>query len=558
MMKTQTTFAGTAIGFALLVTAVTVIAAHPATNEAATAQVEADLHQHTAELSSDAYEGRAPGTAGEDKSVAYISAQFAELGLEPGNGDSWYQPVPIASVTSQADAVLSLRGQDFAAKLSYGDQMMASTQQQVDLVTVKDSPMVFVGYGIVAPERNWNDYAGVDVRGKTVVMLVNDPGYATQDPVLFNGNTMTYYGRWDYKYAEAARQGAAAAIIVHETAPAAYPWEVVRNSWSGANIGLSAEDKHLDKVKVEAWIPLEQARRLFDGAGLDFEQSKTAAARSGFKAHALGDITASVTLENTVSHASSRNVVGVIPGQKYPDEVIIYTAHWDHLGVRPEQEGDNIYNGASDNASGVAGLLALARQFKQQDTAPLRTVMFLAVTAEESGLLGSKWYGENPLYAPANTVANLNMDNIAAGNIGKTRDVAVVGYGNSELDDYLAEAVKAQGRVVVREPTPEKGYYYRSDHFSLARQGIPALYLTRATDSVAHGSEWGEQRLKEYTSQHYHKPSDEYHSSWDLSGASQEIMLLYAMGAKLANSRDFPEWNEGVEFKITRERSRGN
>ncbi len=518
-------------------------------------QIDADLHTHIAEISSDAYAGRAPGTPGGVKTTTYLSQAFADLGLTPGNNGSWYQDVPITSVTTSPETVLSLRGEGFSRDLAYGPEMMVSTQRQVAQAGIEDSPLVFVGYGINAPERDWNDYAGVDVSGKTVVVLVNDPGFATQDPALFNGNTMTYYGRWDYKYAEAARQGAAGVLIVHETAPAAYPWEVVENSWSGAKIGLTASDRNLDKVAVEGWLPLEQAEALFAAAGMDYAEAKAAAARPGFKARPLADIRASVTLENSLDSTRSRNVAALIKGAEHPDEVIIYTAHWDHLGVRPQQSGDNIYNGASDNASGVAALLALARQFKALQEPPARSVLFLAVTAEESGLLGSRWYSQNPVFAPAKTVANFNMDNIAAGNVGRTRDIAVVGYGNSELEEYLAAAAEAQGRVLVQEPYPEKGYYYRSDHFSLAKVGIPALYLTRSTDSIEHGKAWGQERLQDYTANHYHKPSDEYDPSWDLSGAVEEVELLFTMGRTLANNRDFPNWREGVEFKRTRQES---
>lgn len=517
-------------------------------------QIERDLHYHIAELASDAYEGRAPGTAGEEKTVAWLQAAFEELGAEPGNAGSWFQEVPITAVATAPDAVLAIRGPGFSADWAYGNEMMVFTQRQVERTAIEESELVFVGYGINAPERNWNDYAGVDVTGKTVVVLVNDPGYATQDPALFNGNTMTYYGRWDYKYDEAARQGAAAVLIVHETDAASYPWEVVQSSWSGANIGLTADNRNLDKVAVQGWIPRARVEALFAAAGLDYAQSKAAATRPGFKARPLAGFHASVSLNNSLSTNLSRNVVALVPGSKYPDEVIIYSAHWDHLGVRPDAPGDNIYNGASDNASGVAALLALTRQFTTGE-APQRSIMMLAVTAEESGLLGSKYYSENPIFAPAKTVANFNMDNIAAGNLGPTRDVAVVGYGNSELEDYLARAAQAQGRVVVQEPYPEKGSYYRSDHFSLARIGIPALYLTNATDSVEHGKEWGDARLKDYTANHYHKPSDEYDPAWDLSGAVQEVMLLLQMGRELAANRDFPRWRDGVEFKAAREQS---
>ncbi|MEQ9463463.1 MAG: M28 family metallopeptidase [Haliea sp.] len=548
MMKLLAALAGTG--------ALAAVLAHgqPAT-DTVDAQIQRDLHFHIAELADDTYAGRAPGTPGEDKTIAWLKKHFAELGTQPGNGDSWVQEVPITAVTSAPTAVLEIRGPDFSADLAYGSEMMVATQQQVASTGIKDSELVFVGYGINAPERGWNDYAGIDVTGKTVVVLINDPGFATQDPALFNGNAMTYYGRWDYKYAEAARQGAAGALIVHETDAAAYPWEVVRNSWSGAKIGLSADNRHKDKLAVEGWVPRAQAEALFKAVGLDYQESKRAARQAGFKARPLGGLSASVQLENTLADHLSRNVAALIPGSAYPDEVIIYTAHWDHLGVRPDDEGDNIYNGASDNASGVAGLLAIARQLQAQATPPERSVLFLAVTAEESGLLGSKFYSENPIFPPAKTVANFNMDNIAAGNIGRTRDVAVVGYGNSELEDYLARAAEAQGRVIVQEPYPEKGYYYRSDHFSLARVGIPALYLTNSTDSVEHGKAWGDTRLRDYTANHYHKPSDEYDPAWDLSGAAQEVMLLLQMGRELAASRDFPSWNEGVEFKRAREAS---
>ncbi|PLW69788.1 M28 family metallopeptidase [Pseudohalioglobus lutimaris] len=543
-----------AIGAAAAITA----CAHDPQNNTGALQSGADaisteLHRHIAELASDAYEGRAPGTPGEEKTIAYLVEQFQALGLEPGNQGEWLQDVPITSVVPSHDAVLSLRGSDFSADLAFGDDMMLFTLQQMASTRLDDSPLVFAGYGINAPERGWNDYADVNVTGKTVVVLINDPGYATQDPDVFNGNAMTYYGRWTYKYEEAARQGAAGVIIVHETAPAAYAWDVVRSSWSAGQIGLTAENRNADRAAVQGWIPVEQAERLFAAAGMDYAQMKAAAARPGFRARPLGDIAASVTLNNQVNSMVSRNVVALLPGSESPDEVVIYTAHWDHLGVRPNEGDDDIYNGASDNASGTAALFSLARMFKDQDTPPERSVMFLAVTAEESGLLGSKWYGENPVFPLQKTVANFNMDNIAAGQLGLTRDVAVVGFGNSELENYLLDAVQEQGRVVVQEPFPEKGFYYRSDHFSLARVGVPALYLTRSTDSIEHGKEWGAARLNRYIRDHYHKPSDEYSPDWDLRGAVQEVQLLFTMGNKLANNSDFPRWNDKVEFKATRE-----
>ncbi|MEP5766430.1 MAG: M28 family metallopeptidase [Halieaceae bacterium] len=516
-------------------------------------QVEADLHEHTAVLGSDEFEGRAPATPGEEKTVAYLQQEFADLGLLPGNAGSWFQDVPVTSVTTSPQAVMKIRGADFKRDLAYDTDMMVSTQQQVESVSVSDAPLVFVGYGITAPERNWDDYAGIDVTGKTVVVLINDPGYATQDASVFNGNTMTYYGRWTYKYEEAARQGAAAVLIVHETKPAAYPWEVVTGSWSGPQIGLTSADKNLDMVEAEAWVTHEVANELFDAAGLDYKMLKDAAARPGFKAVPMADLAASVTLENSIESSQSRNVVARLPGSTWPDEHIVYTAHWDHLGTKPEMEGDNIYNGASDNASGTAALFALAKLHLAGDQSPMRSIVFLAVTAEESGLLGSRWYGENPLYPLATTVANLNMDNIYGGIDGRTRDVAVVGFGNSELETYLEIEATAQGRVLVQEPSPEKGYYYRSDHFNFAKQGVPALYLTRGVDSLEHGKAWGQNQLDAYVTNDYHKPSDEYSPDWDLSGAAENVLLFFGIGEALANSRDWPNWNPGTEFKSKRD-----
>jgi Zn-dependent M28 family amino/carboxypeptidase len=517
--------------------------------------IESEMRRHIAVLASDEFEGRAPSTRGEQLTVNYLKQEFQKLGLEPGNKGEWFQAVPVTSVTTNSDVRLNFKGSEYDTSLKYGVEMMVSTQQQVLETGVQDSNVIFAGYGIVAPERNWNDYAGIDVRGKTVVVLVNDPGYATQNPRLFNGNTMTYYGRWTYKYEEAARQGAAAILIVHETDAAGYPWGVVTGSWSGPQIGLTADNLHVDKVAVEGWITLEAAQSLFAAAGTDYATMKAAAAKPGFKSVALADIKASAMLRNKVKNAMSQNVVARIKGKTRPDEHIIYTSHWDHLGLDPKIEGDNIYNGASDNASGTAGLLAIAQRFAEQQAKLDRSLLFLAVTAEESGLLGSRWYSENPIYPLPRTIANINMDNIAAGQVGLTRDVAVVGLGNSELENYLQDAAARQGRFLVQEPSPQKGFYYRSDHFNFARKGVPALYLTRSTDSLTRGKDWGLKRLNDYTANHYHKPSDEYSPDWNLDGAVAEILMLYDIGAKLAASGDYPDWNEGNEFKTIRDAS---
>lgn len=518
-----------------------------------TSEVEAILHQHIAVLASDEYEGRAPATPGEEKTINYLQQQFEALGIAPGNGDSYFQSVSVTETTTASDAVLTMKGRDYEASFDYGSGMIVGSQQQIASIEVVDSDVVFVGYGIVAPERNWNDYAGIDVSGKTVVILVNDPGYATQDPELFNGNAMTYYGRWTYKYEEAARQGAAAALIVHETGPAGYGWEVVSSSWSGPQIGLQAANLNLDRVEIEGWLTLDSAEALFAGAGLDYQELKSAAAQRGFTAVPMGDIKASVSIENSVRVSESQNVIAMIPGTDRPEETIIYTGHWDHLGVNTELPGDNIYNGAVDNATGTAALLALARLHSQQ-APPSRSIVFLAVTAEESGLLGSQWYAEHPIFPLAKTVANINMD--AMGVNGPARDIVVVGHGSSELENYLEAAVAEQDRYIVPEPTPERGYYYRSDHFNFAKMGVPALYAESGEDNVEHGREWGAEQSQDYTDNRYHAPSDEYDPEWDLSGAAQDIFLYFNIANKLGQETTFPNWFEGNEFKAIRDSSR--
>ncbi len=515
-----------------------------------TAEIEAILHEHIAVLASDEFEGRAPATPGEEKTIAYLQAEFESLGIGPGNGDSYFQSVSVTEITTASDAVLTLRGSGYEAELEYATEMIVGSQQQIPSVAVFDSDIVFVGYGVVAPERNWDDYAGIDVEGKTVVILVNDPGYATQDPELFNGNAMTYYGRWTYKFEEAARQGAAAALIVHETGPAGYGWEVVSGSWSGPQIGLQAANLNLDKADIEGWLTLDSAEALFAGAGLDYQELKLAAAQRGFTAVPLGDIKASVAISNSVRTSESQNVVAMIPGTERPEETIIYTAHWDHLGVNPELPGDNIYNGAADNATGTAALLALAKLHADEGPAP-RSVVFLAVTAEESGLLGSRWYAEHPIFPLEKTVANINIDVLNTN--GPMHDIVVVGNGSSELEIYLEEASRAQGRYLIAEPTPERGYYYRSDHFNFAKAGVPALYAESGEDSIEHGKEWGAQQAQDYTDNRYHAPSDEYNPDWNLAGAGQDIFLYFNIANKLSRESSFPNWLEGNEFKAIRD-----
>jgi Zn-dependent M28 family amino/carboxypeptidase len=516
--------------------------------------ITVELHEHIAVLASDEYGGRAPVSEGEALTTAYLQQQFKALGVAPGNGDSYLQPVQVTESITDADTTLTVQGSDFTKEFRYGDQMVVSSEQQLESTALEDSELVYVGYGIVAPEREWDDYADVDVRGKTVVILVNDPGYATQDASLFNGNAMTWYGRWVYKYEEAARQGAAGALIVHEPNAAAYGWNVVHSSWTGPQISLTADNKNSDKCEVVGWLTQESARVLFAGAGLDYDVQIAAAAQRGFRALPMGDLRASIGLRNTISTSVSNNVIGVIPGSTRPQDSIIYTAHWDHLGINPKVEGDNIFNGAQDNASGVAGLLSLARLFSELPQAPARSVAFLAVTAEESGLLGSQWYGENPLLPLATTVANLNMDSMKV--YGPMRDMVIVGYGNSELDDYLRDAVTRQkGRYVAANPHPERGTYYRSDHFNFARHGVPALYAKSGEDSFDHGREWGAKQSQDYTDQRYHSPQDEYDPSWDLSGTALDIMLYFDIGLRLAMETSYPNWRAGNEFKAIRDAS---
>jgi Zn-dependent M28 family amino/carboxypeptidase len=415
--------------------------------------------------------------------------------------------------------------------------------------------MVFVGYGPVAPEYGWNDYAGIDVKGKTVVILVNDPGFATGDESLFTGRAMTYYGRWTYKFEEAARQGAAGAFIVHETEPAAYPWEVVEGSWKGEQFSLVPEDNNMSRAAIEGWTTVETARGIFAQAGLSYDSLKTRANLRGFRAVPLG-LTASISVRSAIRHSTSNNVLAVVRGSERPDEYMVYLAHWDHLGRDTTLKGDQIYNGALDNASGTAGLLELAEAFARLDPAPRRSVLFLAVTAEEQGLIGSAHYAENPIYPLDQTVAVINMDGLNP--IGPMRDVTIIGYGNSELDDYLAEAARTQSRVIQPDAEPEKGFYYRSDHFNFAKVGVPALYPDAGVDHVERGEAYAREQRDKYTTERYHKPSDEYDPSWDLRGAIDDLRLFFLVGYRIVNEETYPNWRPGTEFRATRDSMMGH
>lgn len=510
----------------------------------------ADLAADIAILASDEFEGRGPSTRGEERTIAYLQQEFEQLGLEPGNGASYLQEVPLVELTTSPGSGMVIWSKEITTGPSYRREYVAWTKRVVDQVSLNRSDLVFVGYGVVAPEYDWDDYAGVDVRGKTVVMLVNDPGYATQDKELFNGNAMTYYGRWTYKFEEAARQGAEGAFVIHETGPAGYPWDVVRGGWTGPQFDLVTDDNNLSRCAVEGWFTDEWARDFFMLAGQDFDSLKALAVRPGFTAVPL-DLEVSLTLSNTVRRSISNNVLALLPGSDRGEEVVIYMAHWDHLGIDPRREGDQIFNGALDNATGVAGLLELAEAFSGLENRPSRSILFLAVAAEEQGLLGSRYYATHPVYPLSTTVAALNMDGL---NIyGPMKDVTVIGYGNSQLDDYVVKAAKRQGRVVRPDTAPEKGYFYRSDHFSFAKEGVPALYLEHGIDHVEHGEAWTREQLNVYTAERYHQPSDEFDPAWDLTGAVDDLRLLLDIGYRLANGSSFPNWRRGNEFRAARD-----
>ena len=507
----------------------------------------------TKTLSSDAFEGRAPGSAGEEKTLAYLKTAFAQAGLKPGNKGSWLQDVPLVEITAQNVSPLTFTGGTSPLSLAYGKDMVVGTYRVTPHIDVRNSDVVFAGYGIVAPEKGWNDYAGLDVKGKTVIVLINDPDWQT--PGLtgdFGGRAMTYYGRWTYKYEEAARQGAAAVIIVHQTEPAAYGWNVVESSNTGAAHVADAANGHMDDTAAHGWMQLDQARALFASAGKDFDQLAAAAKVKGFKAVPLG-VKASVSFDNQIKKQISHNVVGILPGREAPNEYVLLSAHWDHLGHCTPVNGDGICNGAVDNADGVAALVALAQANAKAGPAR-RSMVFVALTAEESGLLGSAYYGDNPVYPLSQTVGGANMDALAM--YGPARDVIVIGPGKSELDGYLNAALKRQGRTATPEPTPEKGFYYRSDHFSLAKHGVPMVYFETGQNLVRGGLAAGQAAAKDYEEHRYHAPADEYDPNWDWSGVQQDVGLYYMIARDLADGRTWPNWLPGDEFRAIRDKSR--
>lgn len=515
---------------------------------------EADLHAKIKTLASDEFQGRAPSSPGEEITVAYIRDEFIKYGMEPGNNGSWYQDVPLVDITADTSQTLVFSGGEGAdISLTYKDDYVALTRRVVEDINIANSEMVFVGYGTVAPEFGWNDYEGIDMTGKTAVMLVNDPGYATQNDDMFTGNAMTYYGRWTYKYEEAARQGADAVIIIHETGAAGYPWAVVRGGWSGQNFYLESADGNMSRTKAEGWITGDAAEALFAKAGLDLAALRQAAQVQGFKPIPM-NTTASISFTNVINHSLSKNVVGLVPGSENPDEAFIYMAHWDHFGIgEADDSGDNIYNGALDNASGTAALLEVAQAFATMPVKPKRSVLFVAVTAEEQGLLGSQHYGENPVFPLNKTIGGLNMDGLNL--IGPTHDIVVTGFGMSELDANLKNAADSQNRVLAPDPDVEKGYYFRSDHFNLAKKGVPMIYPGGGIDHVTEGPEYGQAMADDYVANRYHKPSDEYDPTWDLSGGELDVKLYYLVGADVADGNTWPNWNIGTAFRALRDES---
>lgn len=542
-----------AVAIIMLLFAFTKYPQKPDINEGLAVFSADSLAKHIAMLASDEFEGRKPFTKAETKTINYLRDQFIGLGLQPGNGKSYFQEVPMVNIatTASPEMVVNTPNGSFALK-GYDDYVLW-TDKTDKIINVDNAEVIFAGYGVVAPEYKWNDYEGLDVKGKIVLVMVNDPGFGSGDSSLFRGKTMTYYGRWTYKFEEAARQGAKGCLIIHNTEAASYPFSVVQNNWNTSRLHLDNRGKNEKNCDVIGWVSDAAAKRILSSAGQDSTLLAKAHV-SGFKAVPL-PIKLTTSLQVTATYQKSNNVIAKIPGTKPSGEYIIYSAHWDHLGYgKADEKGDSIYNGALDNASGTAGLLELARVFKSLKTRPERTIVFLSVTAEEQGLWGSAYYAQNPVYPAIKTVANINMDGLNA--FEKTKDVVIVGRGQSDLEDYLQEAAQKTGRYIAPENHPEAGGYYRSDHFNFAKAGIPALYIRSGIDAEGKGKEYGQKQQDEYTKNHYHRPSDEYNSgTWTMAGGIEDLKLLFQVGKRLSYETKMPEWKDGSEFKTIRERS---
>jgi Zn-dependent M28 family amino/carboxypeptidase len=508
------------------------------------------LASHIIVLASDSFLGRKPFSLGETRTLAYMENQFRGIGLEPGNGNSYLQSVPMVQITLNADSLMKVETPKGSFVLHHTEDYVVSTQYTDSVVSLNKDELVFAGYGVVAPEYNWNDYAGIDVKGKVVLVMVNDPGFGTDDTTIFKGRTMTYYGRWTYKYEEAARQGAKACLIIHNTEAASYPFSVVQHSWGTSNLYLDKKGGPYHCL-LQGWVSADATKRLLAAAGKDTSLLMQANKR-GFKAISLREKLSTSVRVNAVFKVS-QNVIAKITGTKRPDEYILYTAHWDHLGVgKPDAKGDSIFNGAIDNASGSAALIEMARAFTNLKEKPERTILFLSVTGEEQGLLGSEYYGENPIYPLKKTVADINMDGIKPNE--KSNDIVITGYGQNELENYVEDAAKIQGRYISPETHPEAGHYFRSDHFSLAKVGVPAIDVSGGTDIVGKGKDYGKKEEDDYTAHHYHSQSDEYDSTWTFEGGMQDMELLFIIGKRLAFETTWPAWKQGSEFKAIREK----
>lgn len=511
---------------------------------------EQQFEKHIATLASDDFQGRMPFSEGEKKTINYLQEQFTAIGIEPGNGTSYLQEVPMVEITSTVDPEMIIKKGKQETLIQGNEGFVLWTERTDSTIEFKDDEIVFAGFGAVAPEYHWNDYEGLDVKGKIVLVLVNDPGFGGSDTTFFKGSTMTYYGRWTYKFEEAARQGAKGIFVVHNEIPAGYAYNVPQNNWNAPHLYLDNGANQEYKCAGVGWIPMQTAEKLFQLAGLNFNEEQSAARKPGFKGKSLG-LKATVGMTVKSKRDKSYNVIGKIAGKTKPSEYVLYTAHWDHIGIgRPDDTGDTINNGAEDNASGTAGLLELARKFKS-NAQPDRTVLFLAVTAEEQGLKGSAYYAQNPIYPGDSTVANINIDGL--GSYGKMKDIVVIGNGQSQLEDYLSDEAKKAGRYVAKEPNPSAGYYFRSDHFNFAKVGIPALFTATGIDHAVKGSDYGRQLQDEFLRKHYHQPSDEYDSAtWNSEGALSDLTLLYLVGKRLAFGTEWPSWKDNSEFKQLR------
>lgn len=510
---------------------------------------EATLRGHIRFLADDLLEGRGPGSRGDDLTQLYLATQFQALGLKPAASDrSWRQHVPLVGAKTNWPADVTFRHGEQSVTLKSVDEFMSTIGRPVERVTIKDAEVVFVGYGIQAPEYDWDDYKDVDLQGKVLLMMNNDP---STDPELFEGRRRLYYGRWDYKYESAARQGAVGAIIIHTTPSAGYPWQVIQTSWSGVEFELRGAEG--PRLELEAWATDEAAGKLVAVSGHDLDELRGLAESRDFRPVSLGS-TLSIALTAEVRQQDTANVLGILEGSdpELKEEVVIYMAHHDHLGigVQRDQRGDNIYNGAVDNAAGTAVLLAMAKAYARLEPRPARSIMFAAVGAEEQGLLGSKHFADHPPLAPGKLAAVINMDGTNV--IGRTHDVNVIGHGKSDLDAIIQAVAKAQGRIVTPDHFPDRGYYYRSDQFSLARIGVPGVYLHPGVNVIGKPAGWGKERLEEWTQKIYHQPSDEYQDDWDLSGAMEDARLLFHVGLRVANQANLPAWNAGDEFEAAR------